>query len=259
MRCSDGFYYIVKFQGNPQGTRVLANEILGAALATRLGLPTPQIAIVDVRGWLIQHTEDLVVQLGSGRHPCTAGLCFGSRYAADEQLSDTRFLRWAYDFLPLERMSHVTNLVDFVGMLVFDKWTCNTDGRQVVFVPGFDPDTYKAVMIDNGFCFNATEWNFPDAPLRALYSHPCVYDAIQGIESFEPWLQRLERNIDKRWLEEVADEIPPEWCPGDVNILPALIARLERRRSLVAELLRSACAGAPKHLRNWRLTVGANA
>jgi hypothetical protein len=259
MRCSDGFYYVVKFQNNPQGTRILANEMLGAALAARLGLPTPEIAIVDVRSCLIEYTEDLVVQRGSGRRPCTAGLCFGSRYAADTCLSDPRVLRWAYDFLPLERMSHVTNLVDFAGMLVFDKWTCNTDGRQVVFVHGAAPETYNVVMIDNGFCFNAAEWNFPDAPLRALYSHPRAYDAVQGIESFEPWLQRLEQNIDKQWLEEVADEIPREWCPEDSTIVPALICKLEGRRELVAELLRSARAGSPKHFRNWRLALGANA
>ena len=47
MRCSDGECYVVKFQNNPQGTRILANEMLGGALATRLGLPTPEIAIVD--------------------------------------------------------------------------------------------------------------------------------------------------------------------------------------------------------------------
>ena len=35
------------------------------------------------RGCLIERTEDLVVQLGSGRYPCTPGLCFGSRYASE--------------------------------------------------------------------------------------------------------------------------------------------------------------------------------
>ena len=64
------------------------------------------------------------------------------------------------------------NLNDFAGMLVFDKWTCNTNGRQTVF---FSQQRkageqavvrYKTRMIDQGFCFNAGEWNFPDAPLR---------------------------------------------------------------------------------------------
>src|SRR3974390_1735701 len=29
---------------------------------------------------------------------------------------------------------------------------------------------YRTEMIDQGFCFNAGEWNFPDAPLRGLYA-----------------------------------------------------------------------------------------
>jgi hypothetical protein len=251
MRCSDDEYYVVKFQNNPQGTRILANEMLAGALATRLGLPTPEIAIVQVSNLLIEHTEELVIHLGRGRFACSPGLCFGSRYASAAHPPGTRAVLAAYDFLPLELMARVTNLVDFVGMLVFDKWTCNTDGRQVVFVRGIAPRTYNVVMIDNGFCFNAAEWNFPDAPLRGLYALPCAYEAVLGLESFAPWLRLLESNIDKQWLAQVAEEIPPEWCRRDANTLSSLVDKLESRRTSVAELLRSACAGSPQHFRNW--------
>jgi hypothetical protein len=33
---------------------------------------------------------------------------------------------------------------------------------------------YKTVMIDQGFCFDAGEWNFPDAPLSGLYARSRV-------------------------------------------------------------------------------------
>jgi hypothetical protein len=250
MRCSDGERYVVKFQNNPQGTRILANDMLGAALATRLGLPTPEIAIVDVRSSLIEHTEDLVVQLGRGRYPCSPGLCFGSRYASKANPLGGRTMLEVWDFLPRDRMPRVTNLVDFAGMLVFDKWTCNTDGRQVVFVR-VTPQNFNVVMIDNGSCFNAAEWNFPDAPLRALYALPRAYEAVLGIHTFELWLQLLETKIDRQWLAEVADEIPREWYAQATNTLAALLDKLERRRALVGELLRSACAASPQHFRNW--------
>ena len=42
MRCSDEAYYVVKFQNNPQGVRILANELLGTRLAARLGLRVPK-------------------------------------------------------------------------------------------------------------------------------------------------------------------------------------------------------------------------
>jgi len=44
-----------------------------------------------------------------------------------------------HDFLPDEKLRDVDNLHDFAGMLVFDKWTCNTNGRQTVFFPARKP------------------------------------------------------------------------------------------------------------------------
>src|ERR1700684_1713228 len=35
MRCSNRAYYVLKFQNNPQGLRILANELLGTRLAAR--------------------------------------------------------------------------------------------------------------------------------------------------------------------------------------------------------------------------------
>jgi len=48
---------------------------------------------------------------------------------------------------------------------------------------------YETVMIDQGFCFNAGEWTFPDAPLRGLYARNRVYLGVTGRESFEPWIE----------------------------------------------------------------------
>jgi hypothetical protein len=41
MRYDDEGYYVVKFHNNPQGMRILVNELLGTRLAGRLGLPAP--------------------------------------------------------------------------------------------------------------------------------------------------------------------------------------------------------------------------
>jgi hypothetical protein len=68
-----------------------------------------------------------VIQLGRGRAPCKAGKQFGSRYLGN--LADVA----VYDFLPDDKLREVTNLEEFCGMLVFDKWTCNTNGRQAIF------------------------------------------------------------------------------------------------------------------------------
>jgi hypothetical protein len=123
MRCSNNGHYVVKFQNNPQGLRILANELLGTRLAARLGLRVPDADIVEVSEDLITHTEDMVMQLGRGRAPCKAGKQFGSRYPGKPSE------KAVYDFLPDEQLRGLSNLADFLGMLVFDKWTCNTNGR----------------------------------------------------------------------------------------------------------------------------------
>ena len=37
------------------------------------------------------------------------------------------------DYLPRELLQGVRNLSDFARVLVLDKWTCNSDGRQAIF------------------------------------------------------------------------------------------------------------------------------
>src|SRR6266705_6443503 len=79
MRCDDGYYYVVKFQNNPQHRRILVNELLGTRLAARLGLPTASVAIIDVPQELIRLTPDLAMEHPRNRIPCQSGPQFGSR------------------------------------------------------------------------------------------------------------------------------------------------------------------------------------
>ena len=250
MRCSDGHYYVVKFQNNPQHRRVLVNELLGTRLAARLGLPTTPVAVVEVPEELIGLTPELAMELPRSRMPCLPGLQFGSRYPGDPRRLTL------HDFLPDERLRAVENLHDFAGMLVFDKWTCNTNGRQTVFFnePRGDGDgwgAYHAVMIDQGFCFNAGEWNFPDAPLRGLYARNRVYDGVTGMHSFAPWLERLEKRLGERVLDEVAQEIPPAWYEDDYDALLRLLEQLHARRERVGELILDAKRSNRQPFPNW--------
>jgi hypothetical protein len=246
MRCEDGGYYVVKFQNNPQGARILANELLGTRLAARMGLPVPAVAIVEVRENLIAQTEDLVIQLGRGRKPCQAGLQFGSRYPGSPAETVV------YDFLPDEQLREVTNLSDFCGMFVFDKWTCNTNGRQAVFFRAAAESRYQAWMIDQGFCFNAGEWNFPDAPLRGLYARHRVYESVRSLESFEPWIGRIEGKMTESVFDEILKEIPGEWYVDDMDAFEQMLEHLLRRRKLVPQLVMSAWKSSAQPFTNWR-------
>lgn len=245
MRCEDENFYVVKFQNNPQGTRILANELLGTRLAARMGVSVAGATVVEVLPRMVDLTEHLVVQLGRGSVPCTAGLEFGSQYPGHPATTTV------YDFLPDEQLRQVENLHDFCGIFVFDKWTCNTNGRQAIFLRARDSERYRATMIDHGFCFNAGEWNFPDAPLRGIYTRSIVYEQVRGWDAFDPWIERVEKRIDESVLDEIAREIPPEWYNFDQDVLYRLLEHLLRRRKLVRELILSAKNSSRMPFPNW--------
>ncbi len=229
LRCADGATYVVKFRNNPQHARVLANEMLACRLAVLVGVPVAAPAFVEVTPELIRDNPLLVFEVGSRREPCAAGWHFGSRYPGEPGQSVV------LDFLPDRLLRHVRNRHEvFLGAFVFDKWTCNCDGRQVIFhrAAGDDNHTYSALLIDQGFCFNDGEWNFPDSPIRGLYPRRFVYEQVAGLESFEPFLSRIE-NLDAARLEDCVRGIPDEWCAPERDQLARLLERIyERRRRL---------------------------
>jgi len=230
MRCSDGHFYVVKFRNNPQHLRVLANELLATRLAERVGLPVPLTEVVEVNEWLVQHSPELNIQLAGTVISCEAGLQFGSRYVVNP--IEGRVLDW----LPIELFDRLRNVEAFAGMLALDKWTGNANGRQAAFWRKGRERKYTATFIDQGYCFNAGEWTFPDYPLRGVFARNEAYVWIKGWESFEPWLSQIE-NFGENEIWAVAQEIPPEWYGDDWSALENLGLALIKRRTLVRELV----------------------
>jgi hypothetical protein len=250
MRCSDNEYYVVKFQNNPQGVRILANELLATILAKCLGLPVPDAAIVYVDAELIRHSEDLVIELGRSHVQCQSGLCFGSKYPRDPA-ANRGSLAAVWDLLPEGYFRAITNVLDFVGMLVFDKWTGNTDDRQSVFFRNEGQFQFTALMIDNGFCFNGQKWDFLDIPKLGVSMRPGAYERVRGIEAFDYWLSRLEQEIDESVLAAAFEAIPPEWYDRDERSFRQLIDVLDSRRATVRGLLSATAQKLPEFFPNW--------
>lgn len=248
MRCADGHYYVVKFQNNPQHTRVLVNDWLGTRLAEMIGLPVPVPAIVDVHPWLLERTPELRIELCGRRMMFTAGLSFGSRYVVSPFDGQT------WDYLPEGMMSRVRNVKDFAGILALDKWTCNANGRQAAFWKLSRQRLLTASFIDQGYCFNAGEWNFPDAPLRGVFGRNDVYECVTSWESFEPWLSKIE-SFPESSLWPLAEEIPPEWYGGATEELERLLTRLMARRSIVRGLILDFKNSSRNPFPKWREVV----
>ena len=251
LRCADESNYVVKFRNNPQHVRILANEMLAARLAMLISLPVAAPACVEVPPGLIRGTPPLELEIGSHRELCLAGLQFGSRYpgAPGQTL--------VVDFLPDRLLSRVKGLASvFLGGFVFDKWTCNCDGRQVVFyrsVNGKDP-AYSALLIDQGFCFNDGDWSFPDSPIRGLYPRRLVYDEVEGLKSFEPFLSRVE-NLDSSEIGACISQMPSEWCAPNPGQLNQLAETLYKRRRGIRQAIIDAKNSSLKPFPNWRETT----
>jgi hypothetical protein len=140
------------------------------------------------------------------------------------------------DYLPESQLAEVRNLDEFHGMLALDKWTGNCNGRQAVFERKARERKYRALFIDQGFCFNAGAWDFPDSALRGVYPRNNVYTTVSGWNSFEPWLSRLE-TVDASRLWKIAEAVPPEWYGGDVATIERLMEQLLQRKGKVRELI----------------------
>ena len=229
MRAEDGHYYVVKFQNNPQHLRVLANELLATRLAERVGLPVPVTELVAVDRWLIENTPELRVEIAGHSVLCSDGLQFGARYVCEPAESQV------FDYLPESMLAKVKNISAFAGMLVVDKWLGNANGRQAVFWKKAREHKYNVAFIDQGYCFNAGEWDFPDSALRGVYSRNCVYQNVRGWESFAPWMNRVE-NFNPEEIRSIAGEIPPEWN-NDWEASQGLVEAIIGRRAKVRELI----------------------
>jgi len=146
-------------------------------------------------------------------------------------------------------LGRVRNLREFAGVLAFDKWTGNADGRQVVFHKEMRERKYTASFIDFGYCFNAGEWSFADAPLRGVYGLNDVYREVESWDDFAPWLQRIE-TFPEQHLRRIADEIPFEWY-GERFELQRLLDCLLARRSIVRLLIEDFRTSSRNPFPNW--------
>jgi len=246
MKCSDGSLAVVKFRNNPQHMRILANDMLASRLAEHVGLSVPNVLIVEVSDFLVQHSPDLTMQRLGKTIPCEPGLQFGSQYVVSP------FEGQVFDYLPPVILERVRNLGTFAGMLAMDKWTGNADGRQATFHRKMRERRYTAAFIDQGYCFNGGEWTFEDRALQGVYAQNEVYTSVIGWSSFEPWLSRIEQ-IDEHFVCVIAREIPLRWYGSDWAALEQLVEKLLNRRGtvLIKALIDAFRLSVRKPFPNW--------
>lgn len=247
MVAGDGRRYVVKFCNNPVHPRILANELFATRIALSLGLPMSEVAVIEVSDWLISHTPKLRLEIGGRIVPCIGGLQLASCYVADPDQGDT-----ILQTLPKGMRPKLANRGAFALTLPFDKWAGNCDNRQALFLKRKSKRVqYEVVFVDQGDCFSAAQWAFPDLSLMGAYDQNWVYTSVTGWESFEPALSRLE-SLDATDLWSIAVEVPQQWYQHDGAALARLIETLTKRRSLVRDLVTRFRRSDRNLFPNWR-------
>lgn len=242
IEADDGHFYIVKFQNNPQHRRILVNEALASSILGHLQITAPESAIVHFDEAFLAANPEVHLQTGTARVAVPAGRHFGSRHPGHP---DTLAI---YDFIPDALLHQVANAEQFLGVLAFDRWVANGDGRQAIFFrarlndwlarSGVPPRKlgFVAMMIDHGFAFNGPHWDFPESAISGLYARRIVYRSVRGIADFEPWIERI-RAFPETHFDRALRHMPPEWIGEDAEALEKLLENLLRRRARIADLI----------------------
>ena len=257
LEATDGHFYVVKFLNNPVCGRTLINEWMSSAVLKHLQIATPETIAIHVSEVFLAENPGVYLQLRVGRQPIEPGLHFGSRFPSDPATNAV------YDFLPDALFAMIENLADFRGVLAFDKWMGNADSRQAVFsrsplkrrIRNNEKEELKrdmvARMIDNGHVFEGAKWRLGAGPLQGLYFRSKVYEGVQGLEDFEPWLTRI-LDFPDDVLQSAVKALPSSWIVGEETALESLLARLLARRKSVPHLICQSCSDQVDSFPQWQ-------
>lgn len=203
---------IVKYMGNQAGLEVLICELIGTELANRIGLVTPDFALVNIAA--LQLPDHPLVKIEQGP-------AFFSRWEEATSLSPRSTL-----------LGNLRNPGDIAKLVSFDTWLRNKDRFDDGAAGGFGnenfdnlllrPDKRKVqlLVIDHTHAF--VETTLDDELGQGWVDEQNVYGRFG---QFAPFLTRRGiqvalaaiSTIDVETIEGICQEVPREW--GMTNAL----------------------------------------
>lgn len=202
---SDGKKYVVKHAGTPFKEKLLVNELLATMLAREIGLPVrptrPIRSMVPFRHFVPSA-------------PCFKELPVGLHVGSEWPDASEKYGRPVYDYLPRSLHSELEDKGALAGAWLFDVWTGNADGTQMLFWREDRNGRFKTAKIDYGWCFGANEWVLRDLK-RSTYRWECSAFATGSfsVNNFEPYFTRIQQLSRQRIVDLVAT-VPPSWLGG---------------------------------------------
>jgi hypothetical protein len=201
VEADDDGLYVVKFRGAAQGPKALVAEILAGELARALGLPVPELVLVDVNPALAGGESDPWVKELLERSP-------GRNLGLD-------FLPGSMTFDPRADGAPPPDLA--ANVVWFDALVTNTDRSPRN--PNILSWHRRLWLIDHGASlFIHHAWIEPEAharrPLPTIADHVLLPFAAPLADAHE----RLAPHVSQELLREIAASIPDDWLEPNALI-----------------------------------------
>ncbi len=195
--CDDVIERLVKFH---DGGKMVVNEYLGQKICQLLSLPVKDDAFVAVGQELIDASPGLKSQ------GVRAGLHYGKVY--DRLASDLQTLN-------VSDPKQVVNAPCLPGVILLNNLVHNTDtGNPNHLLTPSTAGSYTYTVIDLG---NSAGGNWSPQSLQVtstvngiVGTHPLLAGTVTGIESFSPYLDRVEA-LTQDDLVAIVESIPSAW------------------------------------------------
>ena len=203
VECDDGKQYVAKFPGNPDGTRVLINELVCALLAKKLKLPLPDFKVVEIDNIEIFDVLEEDIKLINGSVFC-------SKYVEKAtQIPSYRFVQ------------KVNNIDDALKILIFDVIVGNNDRNKGNLLVNLKNNSL--VMIDHSHVFIG-EAIWDERLLRELVGNNISIDEMNHFfldmfinevnkfdkKEFYEYIN-LVRSITLKDINKIIEKIPEDW------------------------------------------------
>ena len=235
VEADDDGLYVVKLLGAGHGRKALVAELLAGEIGRHLGLPVPELVLVELDGALAKAEPDGEIRDLLAR---SAGTNFG-----------LDFLPGALAFAPAVGPRPEPELA--ADTVWLDAFTTNVD--RTPRNPNLIVWHRRLHLIDHGSALYIHHtWANPDAHARRPFPQVREHVLLPFASSIEAADERLATRLDRSVLKGIAAGIPDDWLPAEDGrpdaaahrraYLDYLLVRLASRRAFVEEAERARVA-----------------
>jgi hypothetical protein len=228
VEADDDGLYVVKLLGAGHGRKALVAELLAGEIARHLGLPVPDLVLVELDGALAKAEPDGEIRELLAR---SAGTNFG-----------LDFLPGALAFAPAVGPRPNPELA--ADTVWLDAYTTNVD--RTARNPNLIVWHRRIHLIDHGSALYVHHtWANPDEHARRSFPQIRDHVLLPFASSIEAADERLAARLDRSVLETLASSIPDDWLPPEHGLpdpeahrrayVDYLATRLDARRGFVEE------------------------